>query len=110
MVRTTTIALPRKPCAEETVLARCAALEATCRDFAVPLKAAALQFCARPPAVSAIAPGAKCPAKAGKNAALRAMPLPEGLWTALDSAALRHSPKSRVNAIVASNQRPSRRT
>lgn len=58
-------------------------LDAVCRRFSVPLKAAALQFCARHPAVMAVVPGAKQAANATQNGALLAMPLPDGLWPAL---------------------------
>lgn len=64
-------------------LARRDALERICAGHGVSLKAAALQFCARHPAVTAIVPGAKCPRKVRENALVLTMPVPEELWAQL---------------------------
>ena len=57
-----------------------------CSQFDVPLTAAALQFAARHPGVSAIVVGARTADEVAANAADMATPLPESLWTALDAA------------------------
>ncbi len=65
------------------VLARVAAIAAVCRDFDVPLAAAALQFPMAHPAVVSCVPGARCAAQLRQNAAWFELPIPSRLWQAL---------------------------
>ena len=59
-----------------------------CAAQGVPLKAAALQFCAAPEVVAAVIPGGRSPAEVEENAQLMAHPIPPGFWTALREAGL----------------------
>ena len=63
-------------------------LAAVCREFDVPLQAAALQFPMAHPAVVSCIPGAQHPAQLRQNAAWFGQPLPAGLWDALMRAGL----------------------
>ena len=58
-------------------------LEATCREFAVPLRAAALQFALAHPAVSTVVVGARTAAEVNDTLSLCATPVPTDLWEAL---------------------------
>jgi D-threo-aldose 1-dehydrogenase len=64
-------------------LARARALSAVCRELAVELPAAALQFGFRSPAVRSVVVGADTPEQIQQNVARMATPVPEALWAAL---------------------------
>lgn len=66
------------------VLERARALAAVCRDFGVELPTAALQFPLRHPAVVNVTAGATSPEQVATNSARMEVPVPEGLWEALD--------------------------
>ncbi|NIA52940.1 aldo/keto reductase [Massilia sp. TW-1] len=74
--------------APRAVVERVQALAAVCREFDVPLQAAALQFPMAHPAVVSCIPGAQHPAQLRQNAAWFGQPLPAGLWDALRRAGL----------------------
>jgi D-threo-aldose 1-dehydrogenase len=65
------------------VLARVDAIAAVCREFDVPLPAAALQFPMAHPAVVSCIPGARDMAQLRQNAAWFDLPIPPELWQAL---------------------------
>jgi D-threo-aldose 1-dehydrogenase len=65
------------------VLERVKAIAATCREFGVPLPAAALQFPMAHPAVVSCIPGARDVAELRQNAAWFDTPIPPALWQAL---------------------------
>ncbi|HEV7138292.1 MAG TPA: aldo/keto reductase [Steroidobacteraceae bacterium] len=65
------------------VTARVAELETICRDFDVPLPAAALQFAAAHPAVTCVVIGTADPRRVRENAALARLPIPAAFWGAL---------------------------
>lgn len=69
--------------APPAVMRRVAAIEAVCDRFAVPLRAAALQFPLAHPAVAAVIPGARTPAEVEGNVALITHPIPSAFWAAL---------------------------
>lgn len=62
---------------------RAKAIGAICRQHGVDLKAAALQFCAAPPVVAAIIPGARTPQEVRENAAMMTATIPPALWATL---------------------------
>jgi len=66
------------------VLERARALAAVCRDFGVELPTAALQFPLRHPAVVNVTAGATSPEQVAANSARMEVPVPEGLWEALE--------------------------
>ncbi|MBL6079666.1 aldo/keto reductase [Belnapia sp. T18] len=70
------------------LLARRDRLAEFCTRQGVPLKAAALQFCAAPKVVAAVIPGGRTPAEVEENARLMAHPIPPGFWGALREAGL----------------------
>lgn len=70
--------------ASAEVMARALALERLCRSAGVQLKAAALQFPLRHPAVSAVVVGVSSVAEWRENWALLQQPIPEDLWARLD--------------------------
>lgn len=65
------------------VFARVAAIEAVCRDHAVPLAAAALQFPLMHPCVASVIPGIATPEQLRWNVEQMRQPIPTALWTAL---------------------------
>jgi D-threo-aldose 1-dehydrogenase len=69
--------------APPALLARRDAIGAVCAAHGVPLKAAALHFCAAAPEVACVIAGARRPEEAAENAALMAHPIPAALWAAL---------------------------
>jgi D-threo-aldose 1-dehydrogenase len=69
--------------ASEAVLRKVRAIEALCRRFDVPLKAAALRFPLGHPAVAAVIPGARSPEEVEENLALLHRPIPAAFWDAL---------------------------
>ena len=70
------------------VVARVRAIGAVCREFDVPVQAAALQFPMAHPAVASCIPGAQSIAQLRQNAQWFGQPLPAGLWEALRDAGL----------------------
>jgi D-threo-aldose 1-dehydrogenase len=74
--------------APRAVVERVQALAAVCREFDVPLQAAALQFPMAHPAVVSCIPGAQYPAQLRQNVAWFGQPLPAALWDALMRAGL----------------------
>jgi D-threo-aldose 1-dehydrogenase len=69
--------------APEAVLQRVRALAAVCREFEVPLPAAALQFPLAHPAVVTCMAGAHDAAQLRQNIAWLQQPIPDALWLAL---------------------------
>lgn len=69
--------------APEAIVAKVRAIEAVCRDFGVPLPAAALQFPLTHPAVCNVLPGPRSPAELDGILAWWDVAIPEQLWTAL---------------------------
>jgi len=67
------------------VVARAQELDGICREHGVPLKAAALQFPLRHPAIASILTGARSVAELEENVALLDVPVPAALWAALDA-------------------------
>jgi D-threo-aldose 1-dehydrogenase len=65
------------------VIARVEAIAAVCKEFGVPLPAAALQFPMAHPAVASCIPGAHDVAQLRQNAAWFELPIPCELWQAL---------------------------
>ncbi|PLY42273.1 pyridoxal 4-dehydrogenase [Janthinobacterium sp. ROICE36] len=74
--------------APAAILKRVAHLDAVCRDFGVPLQAAALQFPLAHPAVASCIPGGQDLAQLRQNLDWFGMPLPDALWLALREADL----------------------
>ncbi|WP_431272147.1 hypothetical protein [Dankookia sp. P2] len=54
----------------------------------MPLKAAALQFCAAPAVVASVIPGGRNPTEVAENARLMTVPIPPGFWQAAREAGL----------------------
>jgi D-threo-aldose 1-dehydrogenase len=73
--------------APSDVLKRARRLSAVAAEAGVPLRAAALQFPLRHPAVLTVAAGFRSPAEVRQAVAALAVPLPDGLWAELDAAA-----------------------
>jgi len=69
--------------ASPSVTARVAQIEAVCAEFAVPLKAAALQFPRAHPTVACVLLGARTPAELADNLTHVAHPVPRAFWDAL---------------------------
>jgi len=63
--------------------ARAQALAAVCALWEVPLKAAALQFPLRHPAVGSVVVGCRSPAEVDEDVGLFGLPIPAGLWEEL---------------------------
>ena len=74
--------------APAAVVERVRAIGAVCREFDVPVQAAALQFPMAHPAVASCIPGAQGIAQLRQNAQWFGQPLPAGLWAALRDAGL----------------------
>jgi D-threo-aldose 1-dehydrogenase len=74
--------------APAAVVERVRAIGAVCREFDVPVQAAALQFPMAHPAVVSCIPGAQSIAQLRQNAQWFGQPLPAGLWEALRNAGL----------------------
>ncbi|KKB09898.1 aldo/keto reductase [Devosia chinhatensis] len=65
------------------IVTKVRAIDAICRDFGVPLPAAALQFPLAHPAVCTVLPGPRSPAELDAILDWWKTPIPDGLWTAL---------------------------
>jgi D-threo-aldose 1-dehydrogenase len=64
-------------------LAHVGRLEDLCAEYDISLLAAALQFCLRHPAVTAVIPGGRTPTEARQNALAVRESIPEAFWSAL---------------------------
>jgi D-threo-aldose 1-dehydrogenase len=73
--------------ASSATLARAQALSDACERHGVPLKAAALQFPLRHPAVACVLTGARSEAELTESLALLDVEVPEALWAELDAIA-----------------------
>ena len=62
-------------------------MERACREFGVPLAATALQFSLRDPRVVSTVVGLSSPERVGQTLELAAHPIPDELWSKLDSLA-----------------------
>ena len=69
--------------APEAIVTKVRAIEAVCRDFGVPLPAAALQFPLSQPAVCTVLPGPRSPAELDGILQWWETKIPDALWTAL---------------------------
>jgi D-threo-aldose 1-dehydrogenase len=69
--------------APEAIVARVAALEAVCKEFGIPLPAAALQFPLTHPAVCNVLPGPRSPAELDGILEWWNIEIPDALWTTL---------------------------
>jgi D-threo-aldose 1-dehydrogenase len=63
-------------------------LARTCESHGVPLKAAALQFPFRHPAVTSVLTGVRSTVELDDNASLLQLPIPEAMWHELYSSGL----------------------
>jgi D-threo-aldose 1-dehydrogenase len=72
--------------ASQEILGRVRRIQATCDDHAVPLRAAALQFALRFPAVASIVTGMRSRAEVNANIDAMSMPLSSAFWDAMDAA------------------------
>ena len=63
---------------------RATAMQEVCRQFGVPLAAAALQFSMRDPRVASTIVGFSRPERVGQTLDLASNPIPEELWERLD--------------------------
>ena len=70
------------------LVARRDRLAGLCAEHGVPLKAAALQFCAAPQVVASVIPGARSVAEVTENIQMMRLPIPPGFWQALRAAEL----------------------
>ena len=77
----------------DDVLARVRQLARTCESHGVPLKAAALQFPFRHPAVTSVLTGVRSTVELDDNASLLQLPVPEAMWQELYSSGLLSSPR-----------------
>jgi len=66
------------------VLAHVKKIQALCRDYQIPLNAAALQWCTRHPQVAATIPGARVPEEARENTLAGQAQIPESFWKDLE--------------------------
>jgi D-threo-aldose 1-dehydrogenase len=72
------------------IIAKAKALEAVCREFDVPLRAAALQFAAAHPAVTSVVVGARSPEEVDDAFDMAALAIPAELWTELKHRGMVH--------------------
>ena len=69
--------------AEERWIQKARAIDAVCRAFRAPLKAAALQFPLMHPAAACVLTGARSAGELQENLRMLAIPIPWALWEAL---------------------------
>lgn len=69
--------------ASPELIARAEGLQVTCANYGVPLRAAALQFPLRHPAVANVLVGCRSPEEVDDNVEMFALPIPEALWDEL---------------------------
>jgi len=74
--------------ASAVVIAHVAGIERACSEFAVPLKAAAMQFPLGHPGIACVLPGARSRAEFDDNWAMARFPIPPAFWSALRDRAL----------------------
>jgi len=74
--------------APQHILHRVGQIESVCKDYQIPLSAAALQFVLGHPAVKTVIPGAANEAEVRANAKLLELPIPAGFWRDLQSQGL----------------------
>jgi D-threo-aldose 1-dehydrogenase len=74
--------------APDYVVARVAAIESVCAEYAVPLKAAALQFPSGHPAIACVLPGARSRQEFDDNVACAELSIPQEFWKALHDRSL----------------------
>ena len=74
--------------APEHMVARVAAIESACVEYAIPLKAAALQFPLGHPAIACVLPGARSRLEFDDNVSLAKLPIPKEFWQALHDRSL----------------------
>jgi D-threo-aldose 1-dehydrogenase len=74
--------------ATDAVRARVAAIERVCAEFAVPLKATALQFPLAHPAIANVLAGARTRLELDENLAMMRLSIPEAFWQVLHERAL----------------------
>jgi D-threo-aldose 1-dehydrogenase len=70
------------------VVAKVEKIKSLCRDYDIPIKAAALQFSLAHPAVAAVIPGASKPDRIKEDREALRTKIPQGFWTALRAAKL----------------------
>jgi D-threo-aldose 1-dehydrogenase len=73
------------------IIEKAKVLEAVCREFDVPLRAAALQFAAAHPAVTSVVVGARSPEEVDDTFDMAALAIPAELWTELKHRGLVHN-------------------
>jgi D-threo-aldose 1-dehydrogenase len=61
-----------------------ARIQQLCRDYDIPLAAAALQWCTRQPQIASAIPGARVPEEAVENARAGEVDIPEAFWADLE--------------------------
>ena len=71
--------------APQEMVERVRAMQEACREFDVPLAAAALQFSLKDPRIASTIVGMTRPERVGQTLELAVHPIPENLWTELDS-------------------------
>jgi D-threo-aldose 1-dehydrogenase len=69
--------------ADPALVAKALEMKARCEEAGVPLRAAAIQFAARHPAVAAVLVGVRAPEEVDDAVAMAAYPVPEALWERL---------------------------
>jgi D-threo-aldose 1-dehydrogenase len=74
--------------APDEVLKKVGEIDAVCRRYQVPLKAAALQFPLHHPCVATVIPGMRSPAEIEDNVAMLRVSIPGDLWRDLKAAGL----------------------
>ena len=74
--------------ASEELIGRVRAIEKECREFGVPLAAAALQFSLKDPRIASTIVGISRPERVGQTLELAWHPIPDELWEQLDSLVL----------------------
>jgi D-threo-aldose 1-dehydrogenase len=65
------------------ILEKVRQIEAVCRDYSVPLKAAALQFTVCHPAIASVIPGCASPAEVEESFQMASLPIPREFWLEL---------------------------
>ena len=70
------------------IMERVRRIEAVCREFAVPIQAAAMQFVVAHPAIASLIVGARSPEQLNQNVKWFDSTIPTGLWPALKAKGL----------------------
>ena len=74
--------------APQTIIERVRKIEAVCKEYGVPMKAAALQFVLAHPAIPTNIPGTRTREHLDENLALIGLPIPGEFWAAMKKAGL----------------------